>query len=169
MGSEGLGAALGKQQEQVSSLLHGKLIPTEARRVVCAEVLRRRALSLMRAGSVGQKRGCWLVHCRGSVPSSFVLFGVGSSWVAMRWALALRGNCFTRASLEAAYGPLVGKGSTLNSNEVLLCFAVFLLSGLKALWGGLVLSQSLLPQRCHAVFLGIGNVPFTVDTIQLCA
>lgn len=109
------------------------------------------------------------MHCAGSLPSSFVLFGVDSSRVAMRWALALRGDCFTRASLEAAYRPLMGKGSTMNSNEVLLCFTVCLLSGLKALWGGLVLSQSLLPQRCPAAFLGIGNVPLTGDILQACA
>ena len=94
----------------------------------------------MRAGSAEWQRGCWPAHRTGSVPSSFVLFGVDSSWVTMRWAVAFRGNCFTRASLEAAYGPLMGKGSTLNSNEVLRCFTVCLLSGLKALWGGLVLS-----------------------------
>lgn len=86
----------------------------------------------------------------------------------MRWALALRGDCLTRASLEAAYRPLMGKGSTMNSSEVLLCFTACLLSGLKALWCGLVLFQSLLPQRCPEAFLGIGSVPVTGDTLQAC-
>lgn len=108
------------------------------------------------------------MHHTGSVSSSFVLFGVDSSWVAMRWVLALRGNCFTRASPEAAYKPLMGKDSMLNSNGVLLCFTVSLLSGLKALWGGLVLSQSLLPQTCPAACPWHRQCPPSQETRSRC-
>lgn len=79
---------------------------------------------------------------------------------------SFEGRLFHRVSLEAAYGPLLGRGFTLNGTEVLLCFTVRLLSGLKTLWGGLVLSQSLLDQRRPAVFLGIGNVLLAGHSLQ---
>lgn len=135
----------------------------------CAQLSKEPGLCTSAARKGSEPAESWLcraesrvpaVHRAQSAPSNFVPFWVDSFWVAMRWALTFRAT-FSRASLEAPYGPVMGKGSMLNSEGVLLCFRVsvlhrasvllrVLLAGLKALWGGLVLSQSLLSQRCPA-------------------